>query len=209
MSDTYERKQERGTVKERYEWIHSWCDEATENDLPRLLLIGDSICNGYQGEAREMLRGVAYVDYIASSYSLDNPFLSHLLTEMAKNSRYDLIFFNNGLHGYHLSARSYRSRYAKLLSKLLATGARVIPVTTTSVYKNGKERLDTSWKKKCAERNAAARELAEGHGLPVCDLHAVCEGIPYAHRSPDGFHYTGEGYRALAEEIVKTAKAVL
>ena len=172
-------------------------------------MIGNSICNGYQGPAREGLRGVAYVDYIATSYSIDNPFYSRLIVEMAKNSRYDLIFFNFGLHGYHLSGRSYRSRYGKVLDALCATAKRVIPVTTTSVYKNGKERLDTSWKKKCAERNAAVREHAEARGLAVCDLHAVGEGIPDAHRAPDGFHYTAEGYATLADEIVRTAKAFL
>lgn len=30
-------------MKERFEWVQSWCDEALSDDLPRVLLIGDSI----------------------------------------------------------------------------------------------------------------------------------------------------------------------
>ena len=34
-------------MKERFEWVQSWCDEAPSNDLPRVLLIGDSITRQY------------------------------------------------------------------------------------------------------------------------------------------------------------------
>ena len=44
--------------KEKYEWIHSWCDEALNNDLPRVLLVGDSITHNYQEKVRELLRGI-------------------------------------------------------------------------------------------------------------------------------------------------------
>ena len=36
-----------GFMKERFEWIHSWCDYSEKNDLPRVLLVGDSITNAY------------------------------------------------------------------------------------------------------------------------------------------------------------------
>lgn len=35
-------------MKEQFEWIHSWCDEALRDDLPRVLLVGDSITHNYQ-----------------------------------------------------------------------------------------------------------------------------------------------------------------
>ena len=43
-------------MKETYEWIHSWCDEAGKRDLPRVLLVGDSITHSYQNEVRELLK---------------------------------------------------------------------------------------------------------------------------------------------------------
>lgn len=50
-------------MKERFEWVQSWCDEALSDDLPRVLLIGDSITRQYQDRVRELLRGKCYVDY--------------------------------------------------------------------------------------------------------------------------------------------------
>ena len=35
-------------MKEQCEWIHSWCDETLQTDLPRVLLVGDSITHNYQ-----------------------------------------------------------------------------------------------------------------------------------------------------------------
>ena len=54
-------------MKERFEWVQSWCDEALSDDLPRVLLIGDSITRQYQDRVRELLRGKCYVDYFSSS----------------------------------------------------------------------------------------------------------------------------------------------
>ena len=44
--------------KEYSEWIQSWCDCATCDDLPRILLIGDSITRGYQAFVREKLKNL-------------------------------------------------------------------------------------------------------------------------------------------------------
>ena len=55
-------------MKERFEWIHSWCDETAKEDLPRVLLVGDSITYNYQEKVRELLKDVCYVDYISTSY---------------------------------------------------------------------------------------------------------------------------------------------
>ena len=105
--------------KERFEWIHSWCDEAESSDLPRVLLIGDSICYSYQEKVREKLRGIAYVDYIATSYSVDSKIYNTLIENFAKNSEYDLIHFHHGTHGFHMSITTYTSKMDKLLQKLM------------------------------------------------------------------------------------------
>ena len=41
-----------------------------------------------------------------------------LIESFAKDSKYDLIHFNHGLHGIHLSKRSYKSRMNRLLFKI-------------------------------------------------------------------------------------------
>ena len=200
--DTYERTQERGVKKETFEWITSWCDYATKNDKGRVLLIGDSIVRAYQEIVRKKLGDLCYVDYISTSYALDNPIYKKIILEMAKNSHYDLILYNFGLHGGHICARSYHARYAKMVDEL-AKCAPVIPITTTTVYRHGANKLDPVWKKKCAARNAALWSIAEERELAVCDLFAVCTDMPYSMRTADGYHFTAEGSELLADTVCR------
>lgn len=204
--DTYERNQTKHQKKETYEWITSWCDHAPSTDMPRILLIGDSIVRSYETLVREDLRDVCYVDFISTSYGLDNPIYKKIVGEMARNSDYALILFNFGLHAAHINARSYASRYAKMVDELLKC-APVIPILTTTVYKNGKNKLDTVWKKKCADRNGAVLKIAEERKLSICDLFTVCAEIPYEMRSPDGYHFKDDGKRILANKVTETIRA--
>ena len=45
----------------------------------KVLLIGDSITYNYQNIVREKLKGVAYVDYIATSYGIDTLIYKQLI----------------------------------------------------------------------------------------------------------------------------------
>ncbi len=206
--DTYERNQGKHEKKETFEWITSWCDYANKEDLPRVLLIGDSIVRSYQGLVREDLRGICYVDYVSTSYALDNPIYKRVIVDMAKNSAYDLILFNFGLHGGHIGARSYAARYAKIVDEL-AKCAPVMPITTTTVYKKDSSKLDTVWKKKCAARNAAVWTIAREKGLSVCDLFSLCAEIPYEMRTTDGYHFKEDGCRILGDKVTGVIRAFL
>ena len=70
--------------KEQFEWIHSWQDENFNSDLPRVLLVGDSITHNYQSIVREKLKGIAYVDYVATSYGIDADIYKKLVLSFAK-----------------------------------------------------------------------------------------------------------------------------
>ena len=58
---------------ENTEWSISYAYHLTDakKSLPRVLLVGDSICQGYQGKVRAKLEGKANVTYWASSYCVD------------------------------------------------------------------------------------------------------------------------------------------
>ena len=89
--------------KERFEWIESWCEETTNKDKPRVLLIGDSITRGYQQSVKEKLKDIAYVDYIATSYFIDMKIYRELIKSFVNDSEYSVIHFNHGLHGKNMS----------------------------------------------------------------------------------------------------------
>ena len=187
--------------KEQYEWIHSWQDENFNADLPRVLLIGDSITHNYQEIVRNKLKGKFYVDYVSTSYGIDATIYRQLVLNFAKYNHYDLIQFNFGLHAKHLSKSSYKKKVADIVKKLQAN-AKVVLANTTVVYKQGNRVFDKSWMKRVEERNQAMEELSKELGVKIDDLNKVSQDIPKEMRYEDGTHYLVEGYTMLADQVV-------
>lgn len=183
-------------MKERFEWINSWCDETTSSDLPRVLLVGDSITCGYQEKVRSKLKGVCYVDYISTSYAIDTKIYNDIVSSFFADSDYALIHFNHGLHGQHITKRTYKSRLKKLLQR--AKNGKIVLATSTIVYCEGNTRLDRVWAKKVNERNDAVKELSQELGYGIDDLYSISLSMPTDKRSLDGIHYTEEGYEDFA-----------
>ncbi|MBR4959831.1 MAG: SGNH/GDSL hydrolase family protein [Clostridia bacterium] len=192
--------------KERFEWIHSWCDYTERNDLPRVLLIGDSITHGYQTKVRELLAGKYLVDYIATSYSVDCVFYNQLISAFAADSKYDVIHFNHGLHGGHMTTEVYASGMDALTASLSRIG-KVILVTSTKTYNPGTD-TPTDFHTKVVERNAALIPLAEKYGCTIDDLYAVSASLPLSAYSPDGTHFAEDGYTALAKAVAESILAL-
>ena len=190
-------------MKERFEWVQSWCDEAPSNDLPRVLLIGDSITRQYQDRVRELLRGKCYVDYFSSSYAVDSPIYQTLIKVFVGDSKYAIIHFNNGLHGFHIGKSTYKSRLKKLL-KTFPNDCKVILANTTFVFEEGNVIPDKMWGKRVSERNVAIAELSEEFGFPIDNLYSVSRTIDSNGRSNDGTHFKEEGIDILANNVVKS-----
>ena len=194
--------------RERFEWIHSWCDETGKADLPRVLLIGDSICHGYQEKVRAQLKGICYVDYLATSYAIDDRMYNDLVKSFLNGSEYQLLHINHGLHGIHMPQSSYKRRFAKLLS-FVEKDVKVIMATSTCVYQKGNNNFDKRWMKRVEERNAAVQELIFENDYCLDDLYEVSMQMPRALRAQDGTHYLDEGYDVLATAVVDSIKQVL
>ena len=194
--------------KERFAWIHSWCDYALNEDLPRVLLIGDSITYGYEKIVREMLQGVCYVDFLATSYSIDEKIYSKLVRAMVLDSKYKIIHFNHGLHGVHMSKRTYKSRMVKLLD-WMSEQANVIIATSTHCNLPNNEKAHPEWQKRVKQRNEVVLEYATQKSCNVDDLFSISIKMPIEKRNADGMHYTIEGYEILAESVVESIKKQL
>ena len=186
--------------KEQFEWIHSWQDENFNADLPRILLIGDSITHNYQGVVREKLKGRVYVDYVATSYGIDAKIYNQLVLNFANYNKYNLIHFNFGLHAKHLSKNVYKNRVKSLIVKLKNI-CQVTVANSTIVYNLGNQTLDESWMKRVDERNSAMQEISEELNVELDDLFSISKDIPKSMRYEDGTHYLPEGYSVLADKV--------
>ena len=71
----------------------------TDRARPRVLLIGDSILNGYFKQVVTGLQGRAYVDAWVNPHC-QSEHLNKLLADVLTNGPYDVVHFNMGLHGW-------------------------------------------------------------------------------------------------------------
>lgn len=91
---------ERTRGHENVEWQTAYSYHLTDDNrnLPRVLLVGDSICNAYQAGVRNALEGTANVSFWVSSCCVMSANYLKLLSVQLSESRFDVIHFNNGLH---------------------------------------------------------------------------------------------------------------
>ena len=182
---------------EVFEWDNVWW-EHTENDTAkRVLYSGDSISCGTRRFVTELSNAEILCDGFGTSKALDNPYLKPALELCLKQLRKcDAILFNNGLHGFHLSAAEYERYFDNMLQFLYQTGKPVYVLLSTDVLH------DSAQNQTVDTRNQIAAALAQKHSLPCIDLHAVAVSHPDCH-VPDGIHFTDDGYKLLARRILE------
>lgn len=198
---TYEAK-DRSTKYETYEWDNTWLVRADKPEAARILYIGDSISIGIRRSFTAQVEGKVEFDQFASSRGLDNPFFYDVLTPFIKQeSRRDAVFFNNGLHGWHLNDETeYKKYYEEMLAYLMGEmpDTPIVPVLTTCLR-------DAQRNERVKARNKVVCAVAERLGLAVVDLYSVSERNAEL-LDADGVHFKPEGYAVLAEEIVSCVK---
>ena len=81
---TFEYKNKSNSQKEDIEWIRIWCEDTNDILLPRVALIGDSITEGYYNMVKDLLKDIAKVDYLATSYSVASNFYSETILNIIR-----------------------------------------------------------------------------------------------------------------------------
>jgi hypothetical protein len=94
--------------RENTEWTDVWLTNCTKTDKPRVLLIGDSITKGYYGHVEKKLRGKAYTGRLATSLCAGDPAYIPTLKAVLLQTDFDVIHFNNGLHGTQYTEPQYK-----------------------------------------------------------------------------------------------------
>lgn len=98
-------------VREDIEWSIHYAYDMKNEELPRVLLIGDSICNGYQTFVREKLAGKMNVSFWANSKCVTDPDYFRELEYILDYTKYNVISFNNGLHSLTTDRREWEAAY--------------------------------------------------------------------------------------------------
>ena len=189
-------------------------------DLPRVLVLGDSIVNQYSTFLREKLFGRANVRTGGTAYDAQPDWPGVVAREVTGRERelgrpFDVIQFNWGLHalkwaqGLEYSMRfkegygrcvpleRYGAELEKLVVELKKTGRRLAWATTTPAN-NGSQPDDAD------AYNAIAREIMGRHGIVVNDLNAfvVTHRIPQT--EPRNCHFPRNSAERLGHQVATT-----
>ncbi len=190
-------------------------------DLPRVLLIGDSISIGYTLPVRAALTGTANVHRPPENCAHTWRGLEALDRWLGKG-KWDLIHFNWGLHdlkyvdadgklslppkGKQVSTlEQYQSNLEELVQRLERTGAKLVWRPTTPVPPGAGGRFPEDQ----GRYNEAARRVVQRHGILVDDMNAFIarEGIP--HIRPDNVHFSKEASAQLAANSAALIRSAL
>lgn len=183
-------------------------------NLPRVLIIGDSISIGYTLPTRKLLAGKANVHRIPEN---GGPTINGLkkLNNWLGDGKWDVIHFNWGLHdikidkdGKHqVPLDEYEKNLRDLVKRMKETKAKLIWASTTPVPE-GK----VSPQRKNADAiafNAVAKKIMEENGVAIDDLYEFALPRLEKIQRPVNVHFTPEGSEALAEKVAAAIQAAL
>jgi len=195
-------------IRERIEWADIWVTDADKDDLPRVLLIGDSITRGYFGEVEKRLLGKAYCARLTTSKCVSGPSFPDEVQLLLKQYKFAVIHFNNGLHGWGYTESQYRDGLLRLMAtfKEHAAGAQLVWATTTPVRERENLQQISERTERVKARNQIAAEIMKERGVPTDDLYGLVEQHAAWH-SGDGVHFNAKGKEAqgaaVAESVLK------
>jgi hypothetical protein len=126
-------------VTEKIEWTYSDRPEKSDPALPNVLLIGDSITRAYYPAVAKGLDAKANCYYFATSASVGDERIAHQLAEYFNmiQVRFDVVHFNNGMHGWRYTEDEYGKYFAEFLAAIRAGSLqeKLIWASTTPVRK--------------------------------------------------------------------------
>ena len=190
--------------REAIEWCDIWIPDANETKLPRVLLVGDSITGGYGPKVADALKGKASVARLTTSKSIGDPALLAEVALVLGQCRFDVVHFNNGLHGWGYSEEEYQKNFPELLATIRkhAPQAKLIWATITPMRQAGKLDMIAEGTKRVQARNKIAEEIVAREGIAVDDLYGLVKDHP-EFWSPDGVHFNAPGVAAQVEQVTK------
>ena len=191
-------------ARESIEWCDIWISHANETNLPRVLLIGDSITRAYYPEVEKRLAGKAYVARLSSSAFISDPALLRQIEMVLGQYQFEVIHFNNGMHGWQHSEKEYEQAFPRFLKSIQkhAPKAKLIWADTTPLKVSpnlpaGQQSQATD--ERIAARNVIALKWVQAQGIPEDDLNTPMRGHPELHS--DNVHFNDQGIAVQADQV--------
>ena len=192
--------------------------------LPNVLILGDSISIGYTVAVREGLVGKANVFRPKDNCGDTRSGIANL-TKWLGSNKWDVIHFNWGLHDLcyrnpeaqnqgnrdkekgkqSVPPADYEKNLEEIVTRLKATGAKLIWANTTVVPENEIGRIVGDEVK----YNAIAAKIMERHNIPIDDLYTLTKSFEGKYSGKGNVHFKEEGSDLLAKQALASIEAAL
>ncbi len=184
---------------------NAWDFVADDSNLPRVLLIGDSVSRGYTQAVRKTLAGKANVHRAPANCGPTATGLKKIGVWLG-DGKWDLIHFNFGIHDRNTPLADYSQRLEQIVERMKQTGAKLVWASTTPIP-------DAPAKKQTAasivERNGTAARIMNKHGIATDDLFTAITPHLATLQNPNDVHFNGKGYDFLGQQVGKAIEAAL
>lgn len=207
-----------------------------QNELPNVLILGDSISIGYTPFVQEYLKGRANVfrpmlengkpeNCAGTTKGVEN--IKRWLNSEVTNSgsRWDIIHFNFGLHDIkhvdpvtgensqnpkhpqQANLKQYKKNLQIIVEQLKNTGAKLIFATTTPYPDSVEGPLRKPGMPQ--KYNRVAVKIMNKNGILINNLHAFMVPRMADLQLPNNVHFTEQGSREMAKKVVERINEVL
>ena len=185
------------------------------NNLPKVLLIGDSISSGYHQAVAKALEGKAVV--ARSSDNGESTAVGVIKIDgWLGDTKWDVIHFNWGvwdMYGWQYasddrSPAMYAQRLDALVVRMKKTGARLIWATTTPVPPKPEATMLKRWKKEVVidpdlerQYREVALQVMKKHDVQVDDLYTLLKPRRSEFQGDDNVHFSAAGSALMARQV--------
>ena len=189
-------------------------------NLPRVLLIGDSVSEGYTVFVRDLLKGKANVHRIPINGRETTAGLKNL-DQWLGDKPWDVIHFNFGLHDLRYDdyekriqttpLNMYNKNLRAIVRKLKKTDAHLVWASTTPVQNarstsNYGARLNAD----VIRYNNLAGTIMKQNNIAIDDLYeAAISAAPLSKLQYDSVHFNAQGCRILARSVAEHIETAL
>jgi len=193
---------------EEVEWTWEVRPTHVDTKLPNVLLVGDSITRNYYPEVQRQLTGAANVYLFAASTSVGDPRLIHQLAEFSsmQDVHFQVVHFNNGMHGWTYSEADFRAAFPSFLSELHTIApnasfvwASITPVKSESQPGPTNARIDL--------RNGIALTFIGRQDIRVDDQHELM--THHADQYEDNVHFNPVGAALQGQQAARSIQLLL
>ena len=120
--------------------------------------------------------------------------------------KFDLVHFNNGLHGWEYTEDEYDAAFPDMIKAIRknAPNAKLIWATTTPI-RTGEycERLEERVARIVTRNEIAQKHISKAKDIKTNDLFNLILDHPEYFIGGDGVHPIDKGYQVLAEQVAK------